>query len=48
MSRIVIALCMSLLFLVGTAEAQSTREVSYTPRACTFQGVPEILPEYLR
>src|SRR5471030_2286984 len=33
MSRITIALCMSLLFLVSTAEAQSTREVSYTPRA---------------
>jgi type IV secretory pathway VirB9-like protein len=33
MSRIAIALCTSLLFLVSTAEAQSTREVSYTPRA---------------
>ena len=33
MSRITIALCLSLLFLVRSAEAQSTREVSYTPRA---------------
>ena len=32
MSRIVIALCTSLL-LAGTAKAQATREVSYTPRA---------------